>query len=619
MKQCGFWESIIGVEMFANPPLNFQELLTFAEGVFWTESRAQEKGRSALMSFDPLKGIKEECPGFSAQSRIHEYGGGSFTVFKNGLIFATSSQGIYYKNLEGEIRSLVQDSSKRFADFTVSPDGKTVLSVCEDHSLPGDPENYLVAIDIASGHLTVLERGKPFYASCQFSPDGKKIAFLSWEFPYMPWESCTLTVANWSVEKGIEKLYTQGSLEESVCQFIWTGPGEIVFASDRSGFWNLYMWDLEKVEALWMQDADFASALWVLGRKNFSLCSFHGKRSLLCVFTKEAVDYMGIIILEGREFYPLSLPYTTIRTVDVQGVGNAYFIGGSSADPLAVVRLNLETLECVKIRESFVCSEALKSYISLPEKMISYSSCDKEAIFSFYYPPKNPMYSVTEGNKPPVIIKCHGGPTAQAYMLFSLDVQFWTSRGFGFLDVNYRGSTGFGKKYREALRNLWGILDVQDCLDAAECLVASGRVSSEGVFVKGHSSGGFTALSMAMSGGIKGCVSVYGVANLSSLMQDTHKFEKYYLDFLVGSKEQCVQRSPVTHPEKITCPVLFLHGSADVVVPLIQAESLLKELKEGELIVFPEEGHGFRFASTIQKCLEVELSFYQSKLSSSKI
>ncbi len=619
MKKCGFWESLIDLKLFEEPPLNFQELRVFQDKVFWIESRPLEKGRNTLMSFDFADGIKEETSEFNVQTKIHEYGGGAFKCFNGSVIFSVFGQGVYLKDSLGHLRMIIEDKSKRFADFSLSPDGKTLIAVCEDHSIQGNPENYLVMVNVLSGHIKVIEKGKAFYASCQFSPDGGKVAFLSWDFPFMPWESCLLTVADWSVEDGIQSRLVVGGESESVCQFIWTKDKEIIFASDRSGFWNLYSWDLEIIAPICPLEADFASPLWVLGRKNFSLFSWKGKRALLCVFTRQARDFICVITLDDKGFYVLDLPYTVIRTLDVEGAFDAYFVGGSPLIPLSIVRLNLETTECVRIRESFVLRNELTSYFSVPEEIACVSSVDGAAIFGFYYPPKNPAYSIDENNKPPLIIKCHGGPTSHTVSLFNLEVQFWTSRGFAFLDVNYRGSTGFGKAYRQALEGGWGVLDVQDCLDSISYLIQRGDVLSEGVFAKGSSSGGFTALHMAMSGLLRGCVSVYGVTDLVFLAEDTHKFEKHYLDFLVGDKESCLRRSPVAYPQKITCPVLFLHGAADSVVPLIQAERLLKELGQGELVVFAGEGHGFRFASTIQKCLDVELSFYQDKLSSSRM
>lgn len=611
----GMWSSWVGEEIIAKPPTNFQDIGANQTTVFWTESRPEEKGRSALMSFDPVLGLQEKFPFMSLQTGLHEYGGGAFSVFGETVVFFDRMVGsLYLENKKKELVCLVQDPLKRFADFTLSLDESTVVAVCEDHTDPEEVENYLVAIDVETKNITILDNESPFYASPQFSPDGAKLAFLSWRFPHMPWEECFLSVADFS--KTLQNKKCIGKKEESICEFTWVDSQEIVLASDRTGFWNLYSWKEGILDLLLEKKADFTSPLWTLGKKHFAPFFWKGKKALLCVFTENAIDHMAILS-EGI-LHDLHVPYTSIRTLCVQSNHKAYFIGGSPFIPLSVVELDLDAKKVNIIAQSFLLKNIDDTWISTPEAIVARSSIDGEAVFGVYYPPKNPFSQVNELDRPPLIIRCHGGPTLHVPSMLSLEVQFWTSRGFGWLDVNYRGSSGFGRKYREALREKWGELDVQDCFDVASYLVKQGRINPNGVFARGSSSGGLTALNLATFDLLRGCVSVYGVTDLTVLAAETHKFERYYLESLIGDPQTHLsryqKRSPLFSPEKIKCPVLFLHGKQDTIVPLSQAQALAQNLRESKLVLFQDEGHGFRMAETLQKCLEEELAFYLDKL-----
>lgn len=615
----GFWSSPIHLGALSSPPLSFQEIGMAGGKLFWTESRPLEKGRSALMSFCSKEGIQEELPLMNVQTRVHEYGGGAFKAFSGRLVFFdTKTTALYLRDEEGVLHSLIQDPLKRFADFSFSPCGNFLVCVCEDHREQSHVENYLVEIDLQTFSSKIIAKGCSFYASPKFSLDGKRLAYLSWNAPHMPWDECNLTVSLWSSTDGLTEARKIGEATESIPQFIWIDAEEIVFASDKNNFWNLYRSDLKNISLICSKEADFAAPLWTLGKKSFEVFSWKGRKALLCTFCKKAVDCLAVVTMDDGQLFEIPTIYTVIRTLDVQKGAKACFIGGSHNRPLSIVELDLEDFSCEPISQSFTIDEYLEPFISIPEEVSALSSLDQKQVFGFYYFPKNPSVILEESKRPPLIIRCHGGPTAHVSPLLSLEVQFWTSRGFAFLDVNYRGSSGFGKEYREALKEQWGIVDVRDSVDLAQSLVIDGKASKEGLFARGSSSGGFTALCMAVSGVLKGCVSVYGVTDLTSLSADTHKFEKYYLESLVGSEEtesiRYVERSPVSYPDKIVCPVLFLHGDNDFVVPLSQAEALAKKIDKGTVVVFPGEGHGFKQSSTIQKCLELELSFYQKAL-----
>ena len=611
MKQYGFWESEFSIKDLTKNARTLQEIGVRGNQVFWTEARPEENGRNALVSSFPSGSLQEEASSRNVKTRVHGYGGGAFKVFADRVVFFDDiTKGLYSKNNKGKVECLIKDSSKCFADFTLSPDGTAVVCVCEEKKEKGDPDNYLVSIDCGSKKITVLDSSFSFYASPQFSPDGKKLGFLSWGLALMSWEECHLTVLSFEKKDRVE---IKNKLD-SICQYIWVSSEEIIFVSDRNGFWNLYITDLEEERLLYAKEADFAYPLWVLGRKNFSLCIFQGKRALLCFFTEKAIDAIGVLLIDEGKLIDLKIPFTVVRALDVEGEGPAYFIGGSSTAPLSLVRLDLNTVECTTVRESFSLEKRLLSQISLPIPVSARSSVDHEEVFGFYYPPKNGRYAEQKETNAPLIVKCHSGPTSHSSPLLSFQVQFWTSRGFGFLDVNYRGSTGFGRDYRRALNKNWGFLDVRDVRDLALVFAKNGQV-----FARGSSSGGLTALGLARTGLLTGCVSAYGVTDLKDLALKTHKFEKCYMDSLVGEERHYEERSPLSHPEKIDCPVLFLHGEDDPVVPLSQAEDLCKAINRGILSVFPGEGHGFRQEKTVQKSLELELAFYLGELSSSRM
>lgn len=611
------WESQIEIDAVASSQISFGHLAVEEETVFWSESRPLEKGRVALMKKEKNLPAIELFPSMSVQSKVHEYGGGAFSIKKDHLIFFDQTTSSLYLQKEGSpLICLIKDPSKRWADFSLSPDLSKMVCVCEDHSKEHEVTNVLVEFDLKTGSQKIFHQEFDFYASPRFSPEGTKIAFIFWNRPFMPWEESRLKIVS---AQSNQEIFSIGSPKESISEFIWTSSYEILFASDRSGFSNLYLWTPEGETLLYKKEADFSCPLWVLGKSHFKSFVLEGEEVFIVTFCEKAIDSLGIIDRKTRTLRKPDLPYTVIRTLDVGSFG-VYFIGGSITRPLSLFFLNLKTFTVEVISSGSHVPENLKTYISKPKEVEARSSLDGHKIFGFFYPPKNPAYDSSA--LPPLIIKCHSGPTSYAQVLLAWDIQFWTSRGFAVLDVNYRGSIGFGRAYQEALNYQWGVLDVQDSLDLADSLVQEHLVDPNALFAKGSSSGGFTALSMAASSSkIKGCVSCYGVTDLSLLAQETHKFEKHYLDSLIGTykefKTRYAARSPIERAGDISCPVLFLHGDQDFVVPLCQAKLLHKKLPNSVLIAFEGEGHGFRKADTIKACLEAESHFYKKIIASS--
>ncbi|MBM3197974.1 MAG: S9 family peptidase [Chlamydiae bacterium] len=600
------WSSPITSEALTSFPLAYGDLQAEGGRLYWTESRPSEKGRSALMMYSEAKGVQEKYSDFHVQTRVHEYGGGAFLVTKRGLfVFDLYTSTLYQEDQQGNLSAVFCDPHRRVADFSLSPDENSLLCVCEDHTL--EVKNVLLWIDLTTKQATVWESGEDFYASPRFSPDGKCVAFLSWSLPHMPWEECSLTIRSLD---GTSKT-RRGAQGVSLCQFSWVGNEDIVWASDEAGFWQLYRFHEGKEKLLCSLEADFANAPWTLGKRQWALCTWQGHSALFCSYCQRANDHLVIIPLNGEDPCFLACSHNVIRTV-AASENQVYWIGGSSQQVLSVMQLSLSSLQEKQLSQSMVFPESLLPYISFPHEIQFRSSWDQGEVFGWFYPPYKPAHAIKR--LPPLIIRCHGGPTSHAVPLLGLDVQFWTSRGFAWLDVNYRGSTGYGKHYRDILKGLWGIVDVQDCLDGARYLILEGLVDPRCIFAKGSSSGGLTALLLAARGVLSGCVSAYGVTDLSALAKDTHKFECGYLDSLIGGHECYQERSPSSHPEKITCPVLFLHGEKDCVVPIEQARTLCERIAQGSLVSFPEEGHSFKQSTTIQKCLDLELAFYEELL-----
>jgi dipeptidyl aminopeptidase/acylaminoacyl peptidase len=612
-KRDPFWTSPISVEQLSASQISLGELHVDGSRVFWTESRPLEKGRHALMVQEKEEIPSEKFPAMSVQTKVHEYGGGSFCAQRNILVFFDAyTSSLYVENAKGELLCLAKNSDKRWADFCLAPDGKTFVCVCEDHSQE-EVKSQIVVWDLQTCHEILVHDKADFYASPRWCPDGKSIAFLFWNAPHMPWDECFLQIC--SFPEMVEKTCL-GSVQECIGEFFWLGLDEIVFASDRNGYSNLYLWTSTGEILLHAMAADCALPLWVLGKRRFAPYQMKGTRGIILAFCEKGIDRLAFLEMSSLHMRVLDLPYTVIRSLEV-GFDGVYLIAGSPTMALSLVRLSGDDFVETLLAESSMCLDSLRSFLSKPQEVFVASSLDQQKIYGFFYPPTHP--DQVRLSSPPLIVKCHSGPTTHCSPFLQWEIQFWTSRGFAWLDVNYRGSSGYGRKYREALQYKWGIVDVQDCLDLAQSLVEQGRVDGQALFAKGSSSGGFTALGMAgRSSLLKGCISWYGVTDLILLAEDTHRFEKYYLDYLVGSKKEFPlryqTRSPCHFFEQISCPILFLHGDLDPVVPLCQAKELHRKISSSVLKVFSGEGHGFRRAETLKICIESELDFYANCL-----
>ena len=620
----GLWDSPLSSKKVAEAGISFEDLCTDSAHLFWTESRPLEKGRCSLVKWGK-KEKEEDClKSLNVKSRVHEYGGGAISCAHGKVYFANDTDKTLCV-LDLATDSVVVLCSKknlRYADIAIHPNGKFLYFVGEDHSDPADVLNALYFVNIEKKECVLVAKGHDFYASPQISKSGETIAFITWDFPFMSWDESSIWTAK-ILGDGLLSTPSKiaGTKDESVLLPLWSVTGALYYVSDRNGFWNLYQYHHGKEEILFEMQADFALPMWKLGRYSYAEVDYKGKVALVSSYTQQGIDRLGLVFPGEKRLEPLDVPFTSMTHLSAQDAEHVFFFGASPILARSVVSLNLLTKKYDLLKTSF--SIGLDdAYISTPELISFPSSVQGKEAYAFYYPPRNPEVKHSL-EKSPVIVRVHGGPTGHTPAVLTLETQFWTTRGFGYLDVNYGGSSGHGREYRDRLKKQWGVVDVKDCILATKELVKLQLADPAKLFIKGGSSGGLTALmALVYSDSFAAATSYYGVADLEMLAKDTHKFELHYLDSLIGPyremKKIYEERSPVENIDKISAPVLLLQGKDDKVVPPEQSEKIYLKLKEKnmptQLILFDEEGHGFRKSSTIEACLEAEWGFYKKFL-----
>jgi len=464
------------------------------------------------------------------------------------------------------------------------------------------------------GPQQILVSGSDFYAAPRISPDGRFLAWLSWNHPNMPWDRTELWLAEIAPDGSLgNSQQLAGGVSESILQPEWSGDGRLYFVSDRSNWWNLYRWSGQACETLCPMEAEFGSPLWVFGLSNYA---FDTVDRLICTYSQEGVSYLASLDTRSRQLNPISLPYTEIAGLQAHD-GRVVFQASSATEPAAIVQLTLASgqLEVLRRASSFPLDP---DNFSVPQA-IKFPTEHGLNAYGFFYQPTNKNYTAPAHQRPPLLVKSHGGPTAATSTAFNLKIQYWTSRGFAVLDVNYGGSTGYGREYRDRLKGQWGIVDVDDCVNGARYLVASDLVDGDRLVIAGGSAGGFTTLSaLTFRDVFKAGASYYGVSDLEALATDTHKFEARYLDSLIGPyperKDLYVERSPIHFSDRLNCPVIFFQGDQDQIVPPNQAEMMVNALRQKGLpvayVLYEGEQHGFRKAENIKRTLDGEFYFY---------
>ncbi|MBE9047702.1 S9 family peptidase [Pleurocapsales cyanobacterium LEGE 10410] len=612
----GSWKSPITSELIVSKTIGIGSIAIDGENIYWIEKRPQEKGRNVIVGYFSEMGIKDLTPSpLNVRTKIHEYGGGAFVIEQNTIYFSNYTDGrIYRQTLGIQPEPLSEKLDRRYGDLVVDRSRNRLICVSEDHSRTDtEAQNSIVAIDLSSGKIQTLIEGDDFYSAPRLSPDGKYLAWLSWNHPDMPWDNTHLWLAK--IENDLlsdPELVAGGG--ESICEPKWGEDGTLYFSSDRTNWWNLYRRNPGgSVEILHEKSAEFAYPHWVFGLSTYVV----GSDRLVCAYSADGCWHLGTIDLATKQFQEIKTKYTNIS--DLQGYKNnfAVFVGGSPTETTALLKLDLATGEPEILKRTGEI-DIDPGYLSLPEA-IAFPTTDDLTAYAWYYPPKNQDYAAPPEELPPLIVKSHGGPTAAASVDLNLRIQYWTSRGFGYLDVNYGGSIGYGREYRQRLEGKWGIVDVDDCVNGAKYLVKQNRVDGDRLVITGSSAGGYTTLAaLTFRDTFKAGASYYGVSNLEILAKDTHKFESRYLDRLVGKypEDRAIyqQRSPIHFPEKLNCPVIFFQGLKDRVVPSNQAEMMFDAIKEKGLpvayVVFEEEAHGFRISENIKQALDSEFYFY---------
>lgn len=592
------------------------------ESIYWLEGRALEGGRATLLQRSEGSDVTQErspAP-FSLRSRVHEYGGGAYAVHQGLLVFShfVNNQ-LYLQSGDASPQPITRGSHWRYADFVFDTPRQRLISVREDHCLSDtQPINTLCSVPLdGSGVETVLAQGSDFYAAPRLSPDGRQLAWLTWEHPRMPWQGSELWLADIEANGtlGIPRKIS-GGVSESICQPEWSPDGVLHFVSDRSGWWNIYRLNEsgESAQAVCLHAArvEFGSPHWVFGK---SMYGFVSATQILCTYIQDGVSFLAQIDIPSGSLQTIASNYTDIDDLQI-GPGFAVFIGGAPDTAPQVVRIALPGGQA-QVLACSIATQPPREQLSAPES-IRYPS-EGRLSHAFFYAPRNPSFEAPAGSKPPLIVISHGGPTGMATSTLKLALQYWCSRGFAVLDVNYRGSSGFGRAYRDSLKGQWGVVDVQDCVNGARYLVERGAVDGERLIIRGGSAGGFTTLcALAFYDVFRAGASYYGVSDLQSLDQDSHKFESHYNDYLIAPppESQAIyrQRSPSHHINKLKRPMIFFQGQDDKVVPPSQSELMVAALKARGVpvayLAFEGEGHGFRKAANIQRALEAELYFF---------
>ena len=612
----GSWASPINASLIAGETTGLDQPRLDADIIYSIEKRPTENGRQVIVMHSPSRQISDViAPPFSARSRVHEYGGGVYSVNEGEVYFVNDSdQGIYRTRPGATPTCVYSASGLRFADLCLDRQRNRLICVCEDHRGQGEPENRLVTIGLDDQKISTLHQGFDFYASPTLSPDGTHLAWLAWHHPDMPWDSTDLLLARLAPNGAAEPTQTiAGGDSESVFQPRWSPDGRLYFVSDHSGWWNLYRYDNDNVELLCEFEAEFAQPQWVFGMSTYA---FQSADQIICAYCQQGAWSLATVCCNTGELQRIDTPYTDISGVQASN-SRAVFLGGSPTRALELVEISLPGRITQAIKQSNTVNIDPEN-LSVAET-VCYPTSNSAVAYGFYYAPVNKSFTGPEHVKPPLIVVSHGGPTAATSSTLNFKIQYWTSRGFAVLDVNYRGSTGYGRAYREQLIGNWGVADVADCEAGVRYLAERGDIDPERAIIRGSSAGGYTTLcALAFGHTFKAGASLYGIGDLETLVRDTHKFEARYLDRLVGPypEKQSLyqQRSPIHAADQLSCPVIFLQGLEDKVVPPSQAEAMVEALRKNGIAVayvtFEGEQHGFRRAASIERALEAELYFY---------
>ncbi len=614
----GSWKSPITADLIVAGTVGLGSVRTDGTDLYWTELRPTAGGRNVLVRRRADGTEQDVVPApFNVRTRVHEYGGGAYVLHQGAVYFSNfADQRLYCQAPGAEPVPITPAGKLRYADGVVDAGRDRLICIQEDHSGAGEAVNTVVSLSLTGTVPPItLAAGQDFYASPRLSPDGNAVAWVSWNHPQMPWDGTELWLGQLQADGAMgatQKI--AGGLEESIVQPRWSPDGGLYFMSDRSGWWNLYCWTAAAgIESLCPMAAEFGFPHWVFGQSHYDFVS---AEQLVCTYSQLGVSYLATLNLRTQQLDKIDVPFTDMGGIHVTA-GQVLFNAGAATEPSQIVSLDLATKSWTVLkRSSTVAVDA--GYLSVPQP-IAFPTEQGLTAYGFFYPPTNRDFVAPASERPPLMVKSHGGPTGSTSTGFNLKIQYWTSRGFAVLDVNYGGSTGYGRAYRDRLKGQWGIVDVDDCVNGAKYLAASGQVDGDRLVINGGSAGGYTTLcALTFHDIFKAGASYYGVSDLEALATDTHKFEARYLDSLIGPyperQDLYVARSPIHASDRLACPVIFFQGDEDEIVPPNQAEQMVNALRARKLpvayVLYAGEQHGFRKAENIKRTLDGEFYFY---------
>ncbi|XP_074279287.1 uncharacterized protein LOC141604721 [Silene latifolia] len=649
----GSWKSPITADVISGGQKRLGGFSVDGSGrLVWLESRPNEAGRYVLvkepedLGAEPVDITPKD---FSVRTRAQEYGGGAFTISGNTIVFSNyKDQRLYQQTIshgDSSPSPITPDYGGPlvcYADGVFDSRFPRYITVMEDQRESTlNPTTSIAAINLGRDEILIQEPrvivgGNDFYAFPRLDAKGERMAWIEWGHPNMPWDKSELWVGyiseNGDVYKRICVCGGDSNIVESPTEPKWTSKGDLFFVTDRkNGFWNLYKWIESKNEviALYPMEAEFSSPLWVFGTSSYEILDNNEQRNLIaCTYRKKGRSYLGVLDDAQSRLTVLDTPFTDISNI-VMGPNCLYIEGGSALNPSSVAKVILDDQKSKAVNFKVMWSSSpdsakFESYFSLPELIEFPTEVPGQVAYAYFYPPSNPTYEAGSEDKPPLLLKSHGGPTAETNGVLNLSIQYWTSRGWAVVDVNYGGSTGYGREYRERLLGQWGIIDVNDCCSCAKFLADNGKVDTDRLCITGGSAGGYTTLAaLAFKETFKAGASLYGVADLNSLRAETHKFESRYIDNLVGTEEAYVERSPINSVDKFSCPIILFQGLEDKVVPPDQARVIYKALKEKglpvALVEYEGEQHGFRKAENIKFTIEQQMVFFARTIGNFKV
>jgi len=584
--------------------------------LYWLELQPEEGGRYGLFTGEKGESPREAVPKeFNVRTRVHEYGGGAYVASGQTVYFSNFKDQLVYRIQKGGGPAPISRPGHRYADFVVDGKRERLLAVDEDHTTGAQlPVNTISWIKADGTDAGVLVSGNDFYSSPRLDPSGARVAWVTWNFPNMPWDGTELWTARVSASgEFVDRKLVAGGREESVIMPAWSPDGTLHFVSDRSGYWNIYRFSDGRVGRVLKTDSDVGVPQWSFRTSTYD---FGPGGMIVFIFSRDGVWHLGILEPGKKEFREVKTPYSDFSSLRAAGA-SAFLLAGSPAEPLSVVELDLEA-ETTRLVRRPGGPRVVAEFVSTPRHII-FPTTGRRRAYGFLYLPRNGGFRAPQGEKPPLLVMSHGGPTSQARTSLSLGIQAWTSRGFAVLDVNYGGSSGYGREYRRRLNGKWGIVDVDDCCNGAEYLARKGVVDPGRLAIRGGSAGGYTTLcALAFRKTFKAGASHYGLSDLLGFVESTHKFEYRYNDILVApypeGKKVLKERSALYSADKITAPMIFFQGLDDVIVPPAQAEAMVKSLRARGVPVayvpFKGEMHGFRKSENIRRAFEAELYFY---------